>query len=325
MLKVARMDPESAVIRCGNFDWTLALSSAVFERDDHGRSYRLLPDTRSVWLVGLSLYNAPTMFEIPDTAEARAAGIAAGGTVVPRSVQHTNSWGCRGPEPDRNAPLRGLVLGDSLMQGLLVGDDQTPPMCLQRALQESMGVPVSILNTGHLGYSPEQYFYTLQEYFERFEPHFVVISICGNDFGDMSKPANWAETKYWLDRISQFCRAHEALYLLVPMPGNDMLLGHRNLSVFPGQVSRIYQSGGMRYFDPLEGFTNEDLRLINKSLREGRPTNHAPLYNLEFNDHHLSPEGCALWGRLVGERLTLILKEERLLDQLYADSTHDSG
>ena len=43
-LRVARMDRDSAVIRWGNFDWTLALSSAVFEPDDTGRSYRLLPE-----------------------------------------------------------------------------------------------------------------------------------------------------------------------------------------------------------------------------------------------------------------------------------------
>ena len=31
---------------------------------------------------------------------------------VETSRQTTNSWGLRGPEPDRNAPLRGIVLGD---------------------------------------------------------------------------------------------------------------------------------------------------------------------------------------------------------------------
>ena len=47
-LQVARLGSESALLRWGNFDWTLALSSAVFEPDDTGRSYRLRPSTRSV-------------------------------------------------------------------------------------------------------------------------------------------------------------------------------------------------------------------------------------------------------------------------------------
>ena len=50
------------------------------------------------------------------------------------------------------------------MQGLFVGDHQTPVECLKRDLKTRLGGPVEILNTGHLGYSPEQYYYTLIEY-----------------------------------------------------------------------------------------------------------------------------------------------------------------
>ena len=70
------------------------------------------------------------------------------------------------------------------MQGLFVGDDQTPAECLKRDLKKRLDAPVEILNTGHLGYSPEQYYYTLLEYAGRFPPHFVVISIFANDFGE---------------------------------------------------------------------------------------------------------------------------------------------
>ena len=47
-------------------------------------------------------------------------------------------------------------------------------------------------------------------------PHFVVISICGNDFGDRDNPANWVEGKYWLDRIADFCNQRQWEFLLVP-------------------------------------------------------------------------------------------------------------
>src|SRR5690349_6763361 len=42
-MEAARMGPDSAVIRWGNYGQALVLSSAVFEPDDAGRSYRLRP------------------------------------------------------------------------------------------------------------------------------------------------------------------------------------------------------------------------------------------------------------------------------------------
>src|SRR5262249_45946206 len=159
------------------------------EPDDHGRSYRLRPNTQSVWAQQLGPPAEETggliLSLIPDTPEGRTAAIEAGGVIVPGSEQTTNSWGCRGPEPRcEDSVLRGLVLGDSFMQGYFIGDEQTPSMALQRALHNELGVPVSILNTGHLGYSPEQYYHTLLEYFPRFRPQFVVLSLFANDFGN---------------------------------------------------------------------------------------------------------------------------------------------
>jgi lysophospholipase L1-like esterase len=306
-LRVAGMDPESAVVRWGNFDWTLVLSSAVFEPDDSGRSYRLKPKTRSVWLIGLTIDKVQAMFEIPDTPEARRLGEAVGGRVVPQSVQTTNSWGCRGPEPDPDARVRGLVLGDSNMQGLLVGDHESPPARLEATLRRDLGVPVSILNTGHLGYSIEQYYYTLLAYHDRFRPQFVIVSICNNDFGDIRNPANLAESEYWLDELLQFCRTRAIEYLVVPVPAEDDMLGRRNESVFPGKLSAIYKRSGLNYVNPIEEFTDEHLRLRNEALREGRPFPHSPLFNRHHaGDNHLSPIGSALWARIVARRLERI-------------------
>ena len=106
-LRAAGMDANSAVIRWGNFDQSIVLSSAVFEPDDE-RSYRFKPCVRSVWVIGLSFRDMLAMFLIPDTPAARDAAAHAGGRVVPSSVQTTNSWGCRGPEPDPTAPVRVL-------------------------------------------------------------------------------------------------------------------------------------------------------------------------------------------------------------------------
>ena len=307
-LRVAGMDRESAVTRWGNFNWTLALSSAVFEPDDTGRSYRLKPNTRSVWLINLTIEKVSAMFEIPDTPEARRLGEAVGGRVVPESLQTTNSWGCRGPEPDPDARVRGIVLGDSNMQGLLIGDDETPPARLEAALRRDLGVPVSILNTGHLGYSIEQYYFlTLLAYHDRFRPHFVIVSVCNNDFGDIRNPANLAESKYWLDELLQFCRTRGVEYLVVPVPAEDDMLGRRDESIFPGKLSAIYKRSGLNWVNPIEEFTDEHLRLRNEALRKGRPNAHSPLFNRHLaGDNHLSPIGSELWARIVARRLERI-------------------
>ena len=46
---------------------------------------------------------------------------------------------------------------------------------------------VSIVNAGVLGYSPEQYYYSLVAFADRFRPQFVVVSVFANDFGEASE------------------------------------------------------------------------------------------------------------------------------------------
>ena len=86
-----------------------------------------------------------------------------------------------------------------------MGDDQTPSECLKRHLSRDLKARVEVLNTGHLGYSPEQEYYTLREYADRFRPRFVVLNLFANDFGDLFEvfdgKGDWEEGKYWLGRL----------------------------------------------------------------------------------------------------------------------------
>ena len=200
------------------------LSSKIYEADDNGRSYRLRPNTKSVWLRQLTLLNGPfALLDVPDTAEVVLAARAAGAIVNENSRQTTNSWGLRGPEPNPKATRRGIVLGDSYMQGMFIGDHETPPIRLQEDLEKRWRVSVSILNTGHIGYSPEQYYYTLKEYAPGFAPDFVVVSVCPNDFGEETDVVKgngdwWVDAEYWIGEILQYCRTREVLCVLVPIP-----------------------------------------------------------------------------------------------------------
>jgi hypothetical protein len=313
MLQYAGMDPEHMLLRWGNFNWTMLLSSKVFEVDDAGRSYRFKPQTRSIWLMGVpSGDGGPMFFIVPDGPG--LADAIKGVVTNPReeSKQTTNSWGLRGPEPDLDAPVRGLVLGDSYMQGMFIGDSETPPECLRRYLQDHLKTNVSILNTGVMGYSPEQYYYTLIAFADRFRPQFLIVSVFLNDFGSMTDvvdkgEGDWEEGKYWLQKIVDYCQARHWPYLIVPVPFVTQIVKKRNSGFYPGVLTNILRIDSLMYLYPIEDFANAQLKLVNEAKREGRTLQGCPLFNSAFGDSHFSPAGSEVWAESVGRRLILLL------------------
>lgn len=313
LLRFAGMDPEHVLLRRENFNRLLVLPSTVFEADESGRSYRFRPNFRSIWVGGFpGQGGAKPFFQVPDTPETAGMVRGTGAKIIAGSGQGTNSWGLRGPEPDLKAPVRGLVLGDSYMQGLFVGDDQTPVECLKRDLAGRLGAPVEILNTGHLGYSPEQYEATLDEYAGRFHPQFVVVSIFANDFaGDVNtvlegKGGDWKQGKYWLDRIRQSCASRGLVCLYVPVPWVNQITGPRRAGFYPGAVSNLLEVTGVEYLDPTDDFTNEYLRGF--IVDGGAPrASRNPLFNGHIGDGHFSARGCEIWAEAVGTRLALLI------------------
>lgn len=313
LLEYSGLSPDVAVIRWGNFDKVLLLPGTVFEDDDSGRSYRMRPDTRSVWLRNVALpRDLAGFFLVPDKPELRDLVVGTGAAIVAGSEQATNSWGCRGPEPDLSAPVRGIVLGDSTMQGLFVADTQTPPARLAIELEKSLGQRVSILNTGHLGYSPEQYARTLDEYGDRFKPSFVVLTLCVNDFGDVGDAVrgvgDWDETRYWIDHIRQWCRTRDVLLVLSPVPYDHQVTASRLAGGYPGKPADLIGSSSLHYVFPIEDLVDEFLRARSEARRSGRPSPSNPLYNTHIDDHHFSPLGCEVWGKALARRLALLLE-----------------
>lgn len=146
------------------------------------------------------------------------------------------------------------------MQGLFVGDMETPTACLKRNLKASLKASVEILNTGHLGYSPEQYYYTLIEYSRRFPPQFVVISLGADDFGDvqavLSGKGDWEEGCYWLAEIRDYCFKRSIAFLFVPVPWHAQLEDARTTGFYPGLVSNDIRATSQNYFDPIADFVN---------------------------------------------------------------------
>jgi hypothetical protein len=315
LLQAAGMGPEDAVVRWGNYDMTFVLASKVFERDDDGRYYRFRPDTRSLLLRPMQIFGMETcQFYVPDTPEIRKLATEAGIAIEPNWEQSTNSWGCRGSEPDLTAPVRGLVLGDSFMQGYLLADDETPPMCLQRALRSELGVPTCILNTGVLGYGPEHYFNTLRAYCDRFHPHFVVVAVFVNDFGPEREVyeggGDWNEGKYWLEQILWYCLIRNIYCLISPVPSERQIVESRRLGNYSAQVANITEVLSEFFCDPTDEFVTEDLRINTQEKRDSRIKG-STLYNSDLADKHFSPRGAALWGRIVGRRVAAILESRK--------------
>jgi hypothetical protein len=200
------------------------------------------------------------------------------------------------------------------MQGLFIGDDQTPPESLRRYLQKQLKTRVSVLNTGHLGYSPEQEYYTLLEYAERFHPRFVVLSLFANDFGGVfevaaGKGGDWPEGKYWLGQITQYCRGRGIVALTIPAPLESQINARRFAGNYPGKVSNILESAGIEFLDPIESFVNEHLARVLEGTRAGNRPTTSPLFNGVIADGHFSAIGSELWAAAVGRRLVLLLEK----------------
>ena len=309
LFRVAGIDPEHALIRYGRADQAFVISPQVFERDEHGRSYRFRPDTRSIWLREITVRGGPfAMFQVLDTPGHRAAASRAGRSWTRDRSRTPIRGGLRGAEPDPSAAVRGIVLGDSFMQGMFNGDGDTPPLDLERYLQAAWKVPVSILNTGHIGYSPEQYHYALREYGDRFRPQFVVVSVCPNDFGDgpavLLGEGDWyKEAEFWLDEIQLWCNSRSVLALVVAIPTHIQVESIRRDALYPGQVCSIVHANSSRYCYPLDEFIDEHLRLAALPEVSGQLPLFSKLYNGPIHDDHFSPRGAALWAQIIGRRL----------------------
>ena len=313
LMRYAGLDPDHGLLCSGNFDQTLLLPSNVFEPDDAGRSYRMRPCVDSIWLREVTIQGGVlTFFLVPDRSALRDAIRGTAAIPEAQSKQSTNSWGLRGPEPDLAAPVRGIVLGDSFMQGLFLGEDQTPPECLKRDLEVRLQMKASILNTGVLGYSPEQYYYSLLAFADRFRPQFIVVSVFANDFGEASSVAqgrgDWDEGKYWLDRIISVSQTRAWTCLFVPVPLKDRTLGRRKSGHYPGMISNFLNTSAVSFLNPAEAFVNAHLDLLIEGERRGERPSGCLLYNERIGDGHFSALGAQVWAEAVGGRLALLLE-----------------
>jgi hypothetical protein len=278
------MDPDHAVVSGADGFRVIGCPRDVCIPDPT-RGHRLRPLTHSVW------YELPPYRWIAgaDTPAVAAAVVAAGGRRVAGSEQVTNSWGCRGPEPDPSAPVRVLVAGDSLMQGILIGDAATPPARLAAAL----GPGASILNTGAFGYGPEQYGRSIEEYAPRFRPHDIIINLCRNDV-DATDPADVARARRWLDRAAAYCAARGIRCLIVAVPrwAKHPDTGPRDPAAYP-ECLRPGPESPADWLDLARPLADAEPEITAGGYE------HSRMYLSRLRDGHLDAPGAEVWGREV--------------------------
>ena len=126
-----------------------------------------------------------------------------GWEMVPQMLHYTyqhpvqvNALGLRGPELEAKRPgeVRVLALGDSLVYGQGVADDETLPAALERFLDEHehndrvgdrVGDRVwTVVNAGHRAYDTRQELALLEELGARIQPDLVLLCWYWNDLNE---------------------------------------------------------------------------------------------------------------------------------------------
>lgn len=102
-----------------------------------------------------------------------------------RYLLSTNSLGFRGPEPP--SPPQGVVLfiGDSMTMGSGVSDGEEYPAIIRRRLDDKFGEnAIPVVNAGVANNGNGRWLKFLQTGAKEFQPRFVVMQVCWNDFRD---------------------------------------------------------------------------------------------------------------------------------------------
>ena len=280
---------ERLVLRA-NFDGALAFSGSLMELHPQ-RGYCFRPAQQNLWVFPGGM---PNQLLVPDTPAVREI-IQQAGTRI-SSTERINSLGCRGPEPGEasNYDFRVLVLGDSFAEGILVAEADTFSSRLQTRLCESTGLSTLVVNSGVIGYSTEQEFFTLDELSPKLRPHVAILCFYANDvhhdhqavLSQNKAAGDWAAAQQWLERCAYFCRSNNIDFVVAVIPDRSQMASRTTRRLYQAKVEGIAVELGIYLVDPDERFLvhrREQLWL------EG--------------DAHFSPAGHALFAEVLADHV----------------------
>jgi len=162
---------------------------AIFVAEGLLRATGAAPDRGGVFTVSADRFE-----EIPGIFSPNQRGVV---NQIPalRYEVSTDSLGYRGQDFPRSSPegeFRILVVGDSFVFGDFVGDGETLPAQLERALASRCNAPVRVVNAGLGGSTITEH----REMIERglvLEPDLIVLQFSENDVFDLAGTAMWEE------------------------------------------------------------------------------------------------------------------------------------
>ncbi|MHC4779164.1 MAG: SGNH/GDSL hydrolase family protein [Planctomycetota bacterium] len=132
------------------------------------------------------------------------------------SVQHLSLYGFRDRTWSRNPRGRArriAVVGDSMVEGFLAGEDETIPAVIREALNGA-GEEVETMNLGIGGASLHEYFQVIRDAVPLFRPEHVILVLYENDFHDIEFDPDWLKehmtprrSSFWLPRLKYVIRS----------------------------------------------------------------------------------------------------------------------
>ena len=187
-----------------------------------------------------------------------------------------------------------------------------------RSARRGWAAPVEILNTGHLGYSPEQYYYSLIEYAKRFPPQFVVVSLFANDFGDLQEVlegrGDWAggELLAGPDPATICYRRAISSASSFRPPGSTRSKGRKWPGITRARSPTSWKRPGPAISTRSPSSPTPSSRSSTRPKRLGLASPGSPLFNGRIGDGHFSARGCEIWAAAVGRRLALLIEKRDL-------------
>ena len=186
--------------------------------------------------------------------------------IIQEKQIYINNEGFRGRDIDFQNKLKDriLILGDSIPFGWGVADSETFP----EILNKDKAFPFEVINTGVMGYGPDQELLLYKKYVKRIKPDKVILNICmANDLRDISSARN----------IYDGGHLPKPIFLKTNSSGYSLYRDHLKLSVWKRLLYEInyrsYLYNFMRYaINP--NFKKDTLKAIYTTPNEMSNYNH---------------------------------------------------
>ena len=135
------------------------------------------------------------------------------------------------------------------MQGLFVGDQETPTECLKRELELRLHAPVEVLEYQAISAIHPSSTLHAGRFARKFPTQFVVVSVFANDFGGdveavLLGNGDMEEARYWLGASASIASSEMPIFSSFPhrrvkQIEEPQLAGH-----YPGRFSNVLEATG---------------------------------------------------------------------------------